>query len=57
MTLKELTLREVLEFLDGTGLVITEWDLIEEELKNLDYQFGTDKRIICSNTLFMEIEK
>jgi hypothetical protein len=42
--LEEMTLKEVLENLDGFGLVITDWNLIEEQLKNLVYTLDSHVR-------------
>jgi hypothetical protein len=43
-TLEEMTLKEILEDLDGCGLAITDWDLIEEQLKNLVYTLDSHVR-------------
>jgi hypothetical protein len=36
-----ITIRELLEFLDGAGLVITDDDLLQTELKNKGYNLDT----------------
>lgn len=35
--MEEMTLRDILEYLDGEGLIITDWELIENALDNLEY--------------------
>lgn len=35
--MEELSLKEILDYLNGSGLVITNWDLIEENLKEIEY--------------------
>lgn len=44
MPMEELTLRDLLEALDGRGLTITNLDLVEELLEKLDYTLDSTVR-------------